>query len=272
MKTICFENAERALSYHQNSHMQYHWAKSVLTKYQPLIQQCREVIDIGCGDGKVTAELLAMFCPQSQITALDLNVEMIKLAKQTYQSDRINFIVADVEKISYQNNFDLAFSSCCLQWLPNQEKALRNIVNSLVDNGILLIVMPGEGQQIFPMGKMTAEKDHWKPFFQNMSCARSYYTSDEYRELMSRLGLQPIAIGTTIAETSFDDKEQLCEWIKPICPYYHYLPVELREGFLNEVFQDLLKSCINPVKDKLILSCQRLEAYARKLGKMPLEN
>lgn len=71
-----------AQDYAQNSRAQQQWAKELIVD---LRLTCREtVLDLGCGDGKVTAEI-ATIVDRGAVVSIDNSEAMITLAKRRYQ-------------------------------------------------------------------------------------------------------------------------------------------------------------------------------------------
>src|SRR5687767_8216782 len=60
--------------YAANSAAQLAWARELITKLK--LRGDERVLDVGCGDGKVTAEI-AQALPRGEITGVDSSAEMI---------------------------------------------------------------------------------------------------------------------------------------------------------------------------------------------------
>jgi len=264
---LCFQNSEHALCYNQNSSLQYQWGKSLIDTYTEIIAVSHKIMDIGCGDGKITANILAKVAPNSQIIGLDLSLSMINLAIEKYSLNHknISFMVDNVENIVFEHEFDTIFSCCCLQWLQNQRSALKKIAHSMISGGNLFIVIPGKTpNNIFPLGKITAASVKWNHYFINfVHPIRSYYTKEEYTNILLDAGLIPKKIELVNNETIFDI-DKLRDWIKPICSYYEYLPPDLKEEFLNDIVDQLVKSYPTNNQNQIILSFVKLEVHAVK--------
>jgi trans-aconitate methyltransferase len=70
-----------ARDYEKNSTQQRQWAQELLQKLDLLGNEI--ILDIGCGDGKITAEI-AVLLPRGSIIGIDLSEEMIVLARQCF--------------------------------------------------------------------------------------------------------------------------------------------------------------------------------------------
>jgi trans-aconitate methyltransferase len=67
--------------YARNSRGQFGWALSVIERLRPAPDA--HVLDIGCGDGKVTMEL-ARRVPRGSVIGVDSSPAMIELAQSTW--------------------------------------------------------------------------------------------------------------------------------------------------------------------------------------------
>ena len=103
-------NADQYAKY---SSAQYAWALELIEKLK--LQGDETVLDIGCGDGKVTAAI-ADCLPRGNVVGIDSSVEMINLAKQKYAGhtqSRLTFHHIDVRELGDKSRFDVVFSMTC---------------------------------------------------------------------------------------------------------------------------------------------------------------
>jgi len=89
-----------AADYAANSAAQQIWARELIAQLQ--LRGNERVLDVGCGDGKVTAEL-ARTVPKGSVTGIDASPEMIDFARKTFPLNAIpnlEFQICDARKIS----------------------------------------------------------------------------------------------------------------------------------------------------------------------------
>src|SRR5215471_6249010 len=87
------------------------------------------ILDVGCGDGKVTAEI-ADLVPRGSVLGVDPSHNMIDFARGhfgTVRTANLRFEVADARRLTYRAEFDLVVSFNALHWVLEQEDALRCI-------------------------------------------------------------------------------------------------------------------------------------------------
>jgi juvenile hormone acid methyltransferase len=86
------------------------------------------VLDLGCGPGSVTTEVLMPRLPADfgLLVGADLSAEMIQYASKTYTHPKLRFtqfdLAKDLGKTSQlrPSGFDKIFSFYCLHWIPDQ--------------------------------------------------------------------------------------------------------------------------------------------------------
>lgn len=96
MKTACQWNAA---DYAANSAVQQSWARELIARLP--LRGSENVLDVGCGDGKVTAEI-ARSAPQGRILGVDASPEMIAFAQATFPpaaAANLKFQICDARKI-----------------------------------------------------------------------------------------------------------------------------------------------------------------------------
>jgi juvenile hormone acid methyltransferase len=91
-----------------------------------------KVLDVGCGPGNVTTELLIPRLPADfgLLLGADLSADMIQYASKTYTHPKLRFtqfdLTEDIGNTSQlqPSSFDKIFSFFCLHWIPDQRYCL----------------------------------------------------------------------------------------------------------------------------------------------------
>lgn len=99
----------------------------------------RVAVDIGCGPGNSTEMLLARF-PHATVSGLDNSLDMLDAARKRLPNMR--FEQVDIASWSDQGPFDLILANAVLQWLPDHERLLPQLVAKLSSGGSLAVQMP----------------------------------------------------------------------------------------------------------------------------------
>src|SRR5580693_224613 len=106
-----------AADYAANSVVQQSWAREIIARLK--LRGDEHVLDVGCGDGKVTAEI-ARAVPRGSVTGMDASPQMIEFAKKNFPTTEfpnLRFRVMDARKIKFDRQFDVAFSNAALHWV-----------------------------------------------------------------------------------------------------------------------------------------------------------
>jgi trans-aconitate methyltransferase len=89
-----------AADYAANSAVQQTWARELIAQLQ--LRGDEHVLDVGCGDGKVSAEI-AQTVPRGSVVGVDASPQMIEFARKTFPPGGIpnlEFQICDARKIS----------------------------------------------------------------------------------------------------------------------------------------------------------------------------
>ena len=109
-----------AADYAANSAVQQTWARELIARLN--LRGDEHVLDVGCGDGKVTAEI-ARAVPRGSVSGVDASAEMIAFARKTFPPAKIpnlKFQICDARKIRFRaTQFDLVFSNAALHWVDD---------------------------------------------------------------------------------------------------------------------------------------------------------
>lgn len=80
------------------------------------------ILDLGCGTGNISLKVKERF-PNARITCVDMAENMIKMAKYKLASyNDVEFIIADVRDLDFEDDFDAVVSSLALHHLQHPEK------------------------------------------------------------------------------------------------------------------------------------------------------
>ena len=101
----------------------------------------RLVADIGCGDGRTTRKLAKAY-PLTNFAGLDFSPSMIRQAQTMPDLSNLAFNLHDISQPLLQR-YDLIYTTRCLinlsSW-EDQQQAIRNIYDSLLDDGIYVMI------------------------------------------------------------------------------------------------------------------------------------
>lgn len=96
-----------------------------------------QVLDLGCGDGKLSARIAAM-PPRGTVLGVDASADMVAFARQQFGPaawPNLDFEVADARALAFGSRFDLVVSFNTLHWVPQQAGAPRGVHRALKRQG-----------------------------------------------------------------------------------------------------------------------------------------
>ncbi len=96
-------------------------------------------LEIGCGTGKNTEWLIEK---ANLVTAVDFSYEMLAKAKAKIQSDKVEFIQADITKewdFAKADKFDLVTFSLVLEHIENLNDIFQKVKHTIQDSGLVYI-------------------------------------------------------------------------------------------------------------------------------------
>jgi SAM-dependent methyltransferase len=96
------------------------------------------ILDIGCGNGKLTSKLSRN---SREVVGLDISAEAITLAKKHERED-LSFSVHNIERDPLKGGNGLIICEDVLYYIPflSMRKVAKKLSNALVEGGILLVI------------------------------------------------------------------------------------------------------------------------------------
>jgi trans-aconitate methyltransferase len=201
------------------------------------------VLDVGCGDGKVTA-LIASRLPNGRVIGVDNSEEMVDLAKQRFGKDQhpnLTFHVMDAQQLDFADEFDVVFSNAALHWVQDHLSVLGGVKKALRKNGSLLFQMGGRGngEEVSKTFNDLLTSSRWNTFFKNFSSSYRFCDPEEYREWLREVKLTEKRVELIPKDMRHKGVEGFAGWIRTTwLPYTQRVPSELREEFTSQVIHN----------------------------------
>jgi trans-aconitate methyltransferase len=220
-------------NYKQNSQVQWDLAMESLKDFQ--FDPEDQVLDIGCGDGKITA-FLAAKVPQGTMIGLDISENMIQAATSQFAGGNLSFLQGDAISIPFHNKFDKIVSFCAIHWIIDQEKGIQSMKNSLKSDGTLLLLIPEKAPNtVGLLGSNLACSEKWASYFPAFKQGRVYHTPEEYLTLLNQAGLEVTDLQRFQFVASYPDRAALIAWLTPLVNFVDHLPSHLQQTFIEEL-------------------------------------
>jgi trans-aconitate 2-methyltransferase len=257
-----------AKEYAKHSSNQFEWAKELIPKLELIGNE--SLIDIGCGDGKVT-QLLSTYLPHGRAVGIDSSEEMITAARQTFphcHNPNLTFLRMDARELTFREQFDVAFSNATLHWIIDHPVVLAGVHESLDKNGKLLFQMAGKGnaQDVIAVVEELISEEDCQPYFKNFTFPYGFYGPEEYNPWLKKAGFKVERIELFPKDMKLHGKEGLLGWIRSVwLPFTERVPPNLRESFANEIADRYLAAYPLDEAGIVHVKMTRLEVQATKI-------
>jgi len=256
-----------AQDYHQNSDNQARWAKEMMKVLK--LRGNERILDIGCGEGKLTAEL-ATRVPQGTVVGVDASLTMLKFAREKFPRKdfaNLSFYRADASHLPFKKEFDVIVSFSSLHWIKKQLPVLQGIERGLKPFGQVFLQLGGKGVEnmVLELSEPVIMQARWSSYFHGFNFPWFFYDAEEYSGWVKEAGLKPRRVELVAHEGIFTE-ESLKGWIRSSwIPYLERLPSQLREEFINEMAGRYLKKHPRNKEGFVYLPFKRLEIEAEKV-------
>ncbi len=229
--------------YAKNSGAQLVWAKELIAKLH--LQGHETLLDVGCGDGKITAEFAAAV-PDGLVLGVDSSVEFIDYAQRHYPTSQyanLQFLQMDAQKLEADYQFDVIFSNATLHWVDDHQAFLAGCSRLLSPQGKLILSCGGAGNAagILAAIDRLIQGPRWGPYFTTFVFPYFFYSDAQYAHWLKEAGLSPQRLELVEKDMTHQGAEGLAGWLRTTwMPYTDCIPEELREAFISDVVQDYL--------------------------------
>jgi trans-aconitate methyltransferase len=260
-----------AQDYAQNSQAQQQWAKELITQ----LQLCghETLLDLGCGDGKVTAEI-ARIVDHGTVVGIDNSEAMLALAQRRYpqtQHPNLSFRVMDAGNLSFAEQFDVVFSNAVLHWIKQHQPVIDGLYRSLKTGGRILLRMGGQGDAAGMRMVIDRVKDTapWLRYFIGFEFPYTFPGADEYRLMLEAASFTVKRLELVAKDMTHESRAGLAGWIRTTwLPYMQRVPEEYREWFIEAVCSSYLDQVTLCADGKAHVAMVLLEVEAEKSAKL----
>jgi trans-aconitate 2-methyltransferase len=254
--------------YANNSSAQLQWAEELITKLA--LRGSESVLDIGCGDGKISAQL-AHVVEHGRVFGIDSSESMIQRASEQFPpttNPNLSFLHMDATEIHLSQRFDVAFSNATLHWVEDHSAVLRGVHSCLKYGGKVLFQMGGCGNaaEVFGTIRETIKRPQWQRYFEAFTPPYHFYGPKDYEAWLLASGFRPARVELIPKDMQHGGAEGLMGWLRTTWfPYTDCLPVELRDAFLGELVETYTAAHPADVLGNTHVNMVRLEVEAYAL-------
>jgi trans-aconitate methyltransferase len=252
--------------YSTNSQAQYKLANELISKIK--LSGNEAFLDIGCGDGKITAQL-ALLLPDGNVTGVDSSHDMIDFAKRNFSSDKyynLKFALMDAQRLTFESEFDIAFSNAALHWIPGTHiDILKGVRRALKPDGRLFFQMGGTGNadDILNIGDEVIKTERWNTYFKDFNFKYNFPSDADYQQWLNAAGLKIVRVELLRKDMEQNGIEGLSAWMRTTwLPYLQRLPENLKDVFVADIVERYIKGFPPDSTGKIHIKMVRLEVEA----------
>ena len=250
--------AWNAADYAANSAVQQTWARELIAQLH--LRGDEHILDVGCGDGKVTAEI-ARAVPRGSVVGVDASPQMIEFARKTFPRGKIpnlEFHVMDAREIggcdapsqssgrlksgdggvAATRLFDIVFSNAALHWVDDHRAFLRGAASVLRSGGRLIVSCGGKGNahDVFLVLRPEMRFKRWREFFRRTEKPYFLYSPADYEKWLPRFGFKTHSVRLSPKDAVYEGRAGFAAWLRSTwLPYTQRVPENLREEFIAAV-------------------------------------
>ena len=198
------------------------------------------VLDVGCGDGKVTAEI-ARRLTSGSVLGIDPSTRMIAFAQAQFarlEYPNLTFAIGNATSLPYRGEFDLVVSFNALHWVRDQGAALRGIRAALKSGGraFLEFVPQGPRRSLEDVIEETCRAERWARYFAGHTAPYVHLTPEQFRELASANGLRVEHLERELKTWDFQSRQAFADWAAVGCVgWTQRIPELERPRFIDDV-------------------------------------
>jgi trans-aconitate 2-methyltransferase len=227
-----------AKAYSERSALQKWLADSHLA--QLALDGTERVLDVGCGDGRITAEI-ARRLESGSVLGIDPSTRMIAFAQAHFASleyPNLTFAIGNATSLPYRSEFDLVVSFNALHWVRDQGAALRGIRGALKPSGgaFLEFVPQGPRKSLEDVVEETCASARWGRYFAGHTAPYVHLRPEQFRELASASGLRIDRLERELKAWDFGSRQAFADWAAVGCvAWTQRISKDKRSTFIDDV-------------------------------------
>jgi 2-isopropylmalate synthase len=217
-------------------------------------QSGERILDVGCGDGELTAALQDKGC---SLVGIDASVSMVESTKRR----GLEAYVVDGQELDFHNEFDAVFSNAALHWLLQPEKVIKGVYEGLKAKGRFVAEFGGDGNIAALLKAMQDVFNEHEEFGQFKS-PWFFPNTEEYKVLLEKEGFEVNIIELISRPTPLTSG--ISKWLEIFAEgITAHLTMEQRKIFIGLV-EDKLRPILYSEKEGWVADYVRLRFDATK--------
>ncbi|MBX3167766.1 MAG: class I SAM-dependent methyltransferase [Candidatus Eremiobacteraeota bacterium] len=196
-----------------------------------------EVLDLGCGDGKITAQIAPLV---ARALGVDFSQSMVDFARAHHRLENLSYVQGDARTFRCDSTFDRIVSFNALHWIPEAEQpqVFATLAAGLKPKGQAHVRLVGEGPQksLEDVLEDVRRLPRWSEFFAGYSQPFCHPTLEQVREWAAQAGLKLVEHRLEQKYWDFGSRAAFEHWGNTtMVNWYAQVPAERREEFVRDV-------------------------------------
>jgi trans-aconitate 2-methyltransferase len=222
-------------SYHGLAQPHEQWATQILDRLP--LRGDETVLDLGCGTGRLTSQLLDRLGPQGRAIGIDGSAQMVEEASRLLGADpRASFFQQDLLQLSVDEPADAAVSSATFHWIKDHDTLFRRIRAALKPGAPFVAQCGGRGNvaNVVRAVQEVSARPEYAEFFAGWPGPWNYAGPEETTERLEHAGF---TVDRVWLEPSPQHPEPLRDFLRTVSLGSHLerLPPDLHDPFVDEV-------------------------------------
>jgi trans-aconitate 2-methyltransferase len=223
-----------ATRYHDLATAHQSWGAEVLDRLA--LRGDETVLDLGCGTGRVTAQLLERLGSQGRVIGVDGSAAMVAEATRRLGGERARFVHQDLLDLAIDTPAGGAVSSATFHWIHDHDRLFARVRAALQPGATFTFQCGGRGN-IAALVAIVDDVIAREPFashFTDWPSPWNFAGPEETTELLERAGFAVQRCWLTESPQRPDDLRSFLRTIT-FCAHVERLPDELQDRFLDAV-------------------------------------
>ncbi len=223
-----------AETYDAISDPQFSWGSEVLERLE--LRGDEDVIDAGCGSGRVTEQLLERL-PRGSVLAVDASEAMAAKAGERL-GDRASYLVADLSELQVEEPVDLIFSTATFHWILDHERLFDRLRAALRPGGRLIAQCGGLGNVADHAQAIAAvaTRPEYARYFEGMTLMWNFAGPEETEARLRTAGFAEARCWLEPKPVTPEDPLRFTMTVT-LGPHLSRLPEDLRRPFAEAILE-----------------------------------
>jgi SAM-dependent methyltransferase len=164
-------------------------------------------LDVGCGTGALSQTILNTYDPQI-VKGIDRSEGFVDYARNKVNDPRVTFEVGDAQSLPVDSNsYDAAVSGLVLNFVPQPEKMISEMVRAVKENGVVAVYVWDYGDKMQLMRYFWDAAIALDPAVADLDESPRFpvCNPDVLRELFQTSGLKQVETRAIDVDTHFKD-------------------------------------------------------------------